>query len=150
MNKNVLNTDLTGKVCVVTGAGGVLCGAFAKTLARAGAKVALLDLNDVAADAVAQEIIAEGGVAKAYKCNVLEKEGCYAVADAVEADLGKCDILINGAGGNNPKATTDKEYFELGDIDADTKSFFDLDAGGVGFVFNLNFLGTLIPTQESL
>ena len=147
MNKNVLNTDLTGKVCVVTGAGGVLCGAFAKTLARAGAKVALLDLNDVAADAVAQEIIAEGGVAKAYKCNVLEKEGCYAVADAVEADLGKCDILINGAGGNNPKATTDKEYFELGDIDADTKSFFDLDAGGVGFVFNLNFLGTLIPTQ---
>ena len=147
MNKNVLNTDLTGKVCVVTGAGGVLCGAFAKTLARAGAKVALLDLNDVAADAVAQEIIAEGGVAKAYKCNVLEKETCYAVADAVEADLGKCDILINGAGGNSPKATTDKEYFELGDIDADTKSFFDLDAGGVGFVFNLNFLGTLIPSQ---
>ena len=147
MNKNVLNTDLTGKVCVVTGAGGVLCGAFAKTLARAGAKVALLDLNDVAADAVAQEIIAEGGIAKAYKCNVLEKDGCYAVADAVEADLGKCDILINGAGGNNPKATTDKEYFELGDIDADTKSFFDLDAAGVGFVFNLNFLGTLIPTQ---
>ena len=83
MNKNVLNTDLTGKVCVVTGAGGVLCGAFAKTLARAGAKVALLDLNDVAADAVAQEIIAEGGVAKAYKCNVLEKDTCYAVADAV-------------------------------------------------------------------
>ena len=147
MNKNVLNTDLTGKVCVVTGAGGVLCGAFAKTLARAGAKVALLDLNDVAADAVAQEIIAEGGIAKAYKCNVLEKETCYAVADAVEADLGKCDILINGAGGNSPKATTDKEYFELGDIDADTKSFFDLDAGGVGFVFNLNFLGTLIPSQ---
>ena len=147
MNKNVLNTDLTGKVCVVTGAGGVLCGAFAKTLARAGAKVALLDLNDAAADAVAQEIIAEGGVAKAYKCNVLEKETCYAVADAVEADLGKCDILINGAGGNNPRATTDKEYFELGDIDADTKSFFDLDANGVSFVFNLNFLGTLIPTQ---
>ena len=147
MNKNVLNTDLTGKVCVVTGAGGVLCGAFAKTLARAGAKVALLDLNDVAADAVAQEIIAEGGVAKSYKCNVLEQETCYAVADAVEADLGKCDILINGAGGNSPKATTDKEYFELGDIDADTKSFFDLDANGVSFVFNLNFLGTLIPTQ---
>ena len=147
MNKNVLNTDLTGKVCAVTGAGGVLCGAFAKTLARAGAKVALLDLNDVAADAVAQEIIAEGGIAKAYKCNVLEKDSCYAVADAVESDLGKCDILINGAGGNNPKATTDKEYFEIGDIDADTKSFFDLDAAGVGFVFNLNFLGTLIPTQ---
>jgi NAD(P)-dependent dehydrogenase (short-subunit alcohol dehydrogenase family) len=63
------------------------------------------------------------------------------------ADFGPCDILINGAGGNNPRATTDKEYFELGDIDAETKSFFDLDADGVGFVFNLNFLGTLIPTQ---
>ena len=147
MNTNVLNTDLTGKVAVVTGAGGVLCGAFAKTLARAGAKVALLDLNEEAARAVADEITAEGGAAKAYKCNVLEKETCYAVADAVKADLGDCDILINGAGGNNPKATTDKEYFEIGDIDADTKSFFDLDAAGVGFVFNLNFLGTLIPTQ---
>lgn len=147
MNKNVLNTDLTGRVCVVTGAGGVLCSAFAKTLARAGAKVALLDLNLEAAEAYAAEIRAEGGLAKAYKCNVLKKEVCYAVADEVERDLGKCDILINGAGGNNPRATTDKEYFELGDIDADTKSFFDLDASGVGFVFNLNFLGTLIPTQ---
>ena len=147
MNKNVLNTDLTGKVAVVTGAGGVLCSYFAKVLARAGAKVALLDLNEEAAQAFADEIVAEGGVAKAFKCNVLEKETCYAVADAVEAELGKCDILINGAGGNNPRATTDKEYFELGDIDADTKSFFDLDAAGVGFVFNLNFLGTLIPTQ---
>ncbi|MBQ2237272.1 MAG: SDR family oxidoreductase [Clostridia bacterium] len=148
MKKNVLNTDLTGKVAVVTGAGGVLCSAFAKTLARAGAKVALLDLNFEAAEGFAKEIIEEGGIAKAYKCNVLDKEICYAVADEVEKDLGKCDILINGAGGNNPRATTDKEYFEIGDIDADTKSFFDLDADGVGFVFNLNFLGTLIPTQS--
>ena len=147
MNTNVLNTDLTGKVAVVTGAGGVLCSYFAKVLARAGAKVALLDLNEAAAKAYADEIVAEGGVAKAYACNVLDKEICYAVANQVLADLGPCDVLINGAGGNNPKATTDKEYFELGDIDADTKSFFDLDAGGVGFVFNLNFLGTLIPTQ---
>ena len=147
MKQNVLNTDLTGKVVVVTGAGGVLCSYFAKVVARAGAKVALLDLNVDAAQQYADEIVAEGGVAKAYKCNVLEKETCYAVADAVAADLGPCDILINGAGGNNPRATTDKEYFELGDIDADTKSFFDLDASGVGFVFNLNFLGTLIPTQ---
>ncbi len=147
MQKNVLNTDLTGKVAVVTGAGGVLCSAFSKTLARAGAKVALLDLNDAAAEEVAAEIRAEGGEAKAYKCDVLNKEICYEVADKVEKEIGKCDILINGAGGNNPKATTDKEYFELGDIDADTKSFFDLDSAGVGFVFNLNFLGTLIPTQ---
>ena len=147
MNKNVLDTDLSGKVCVVTGAGGVLCSYFAKVLARAGAKVALLDLNFDAAKSFADEIVAEGGIAKAYACNVLEKETCYAVADAVEADFGKCDILVNGAGGNNPKATTDKEYFELGDIDAETKSFFDLDTAGVGFVFNLNVLGTLIPTQ---
>ena len=147
MNKNVLNTDLTGKVAVVTGAGGVLCSAFAKTLARAGAKVALLDLNDAAAEGYAEEIRAEGGSARAYKCNVLDKAICFEVAEKVKADLGACDILINGAGGNNPRATTDKEYFEVGDIDADTKSFFDLDADGVSFVFNLNFLGTLIPTQ---
>ena len=144
---NVLNTNLTGKVAVVTGAGGVLCSAFAKTLARAGAKVALLDINLEAAQSFADEITAEGGIAKAFSCNVLDKDICYAVADEVEKAFGKCDILVNGAGGNNPKATTDKEYFELGDIDADTKSFFDLDASGVGFVFNLNFLGTLLPTQ---
>ena len=147
MNKNVLNTDLTGKVAVVTGAGGVLCSYFAKVLARAGAKVALLDLNFEAACGFAEEIKAEGGIAKAYSCNVLDKKICYEVAEAVERDLGKCDLLINGAGGNNPRATTDKEYFELGDIDAETKSFFDLESEGVGFVFNLNFLGTLIPTQ---
>lgn len=147
MEKNVLNTDLTGKVAVVTGAGGVLCSYFAKVLARAGAKVALLDLNEEAAENYAKEIREEGGVAKAYACNVLDKDICYAVADKVLADLGPCDILLNGAGGNNPKATTDKEYFELGDIEGDTKSFFDLDKSGVEFVFNLNFIGTLLPTQ---
>lgn len=147
MKKNVLDTNLTGKVAVVTGAGGVLCSNFAKVLARAGAKVALLDLNEAAVQAFADEIMAEGGVAKAYSCNVLDKDICYSVAEKVLNDLGPCDILINGAGGNNPKATTDKEYFEIGDIEADTKSFFDLDASGVGFVFNLNFLGTLIPSQ---
>ena len=147
MNSNVLNTDLSGKVAVVTGAGGVLCSHFAKVLARAGAKVALLDLNEEAAKQYADEIIAEGGVAKAYGCNVLDREICASVADKVLADLGPCDILVNGAGGNNPRATTDKEYFELGDIDAETKSFFDLESDSVGFVFNLNFLGTLIPTQ---
>jgi len=147
MVKNVLNTDLTGKVAVVTGAGGVLCSAFAKVLARAGAKVALLDLNFDAADKYAREIRDEGLVAKAYACNVLDKDVCYGVADQVLADLGPCDILLNGAGGNNPRATTDKEYYEPGDIDADTKSFFDLDKSGVEFVFGLNFLGTMIPTQ---
>lgn len=147
MKKNVLGTDLTGKVAVVTGAGGVLCSGFAKTLARAGAKVVLLDLNEEAAKTFADEIVAEGGIAKAYKCNVLDKDICNEVADTVEKELGKCDILINGAGGNSPRATTDKEYYFAGDIDEDCKNFFNLDADGVGFVFNLNFLGTLIPTQ---
>lgn len=147
MKENVLNTDLSGKVAVVTGAGGVLCSEFAKALARAGAKVALLDRNTEAAERFAEEIHAEGGLAKAYFCNVLDKEICEDVAEQVAKELGPCDILINGAGGNNPKATTDKEYFEIGDIDAETKSFFDLDKNGVEFVFNLNFLGTLIPTQ---
>lgn len=147
MNKNVFGTDLIGKVAVVTGAGGVLCSSFAKTLAAAGAKVALLDINEEAAKAFADEIISEGGTAKAYKCNVLDKESCNAVAEAVKADLGLCDILLNGAGGNNPRATTDKEYYFSGDIDEDCKNFFNLDSDGVSFVFNLNILGTLIPTQ---
>ena len=147
MLKNVLNTDLTGKVAVVTGAGGVLCSNFAKILARAGAKVALLDINEEAAKIFADEIVEEGGVAKAFKCNVLDKENCYAVADAVKAEFGDCDILLNGAGGNNARATTDKEYFFPGDLDEDSKTFFNLDAEGVSLVFNLNFLGTLIPTQ---
>ena len=145
--KNVLNTDLTGKVAVVTGAGGVLCSQFAAVLARAGAKVALLDINEEAASAVAQAICEEGGTARAYRCDVLSAETCRQVADQVQSDLGPCDILINGAGGNNPRATTDKEYYFDGDLDAEVKSFFDLDADGVSFVFNLNFLGTLLPTQ---
>ena len=142
-----INTDLTNKVAVVTGAGGVLCGMFAKALAASGARVAVLDLNLEAAEKVAGEINAENGKAIAYKCNVLDKDSMEECRQAVLKDLGKCDILINGAGGNNPRATTDKEYFELGDMDADIKSFFDLEQKGVEFVFNLNFLGTLIPTQ---
>ena len=142
-----LNVDLKDKVAVVTGAGGVLCSMFAKALATSGAKVALLDLNEEAAKAYADEIKAEGGIAYAYKANVLERESLEEVHQAILKDLGPCDILINGAGGNNPRATTDNEYFELKDLDAETKTFFDLEDSGVGFVFNLNFLGTLIPTQ---
>ena len=147
MEKNVLNTDLSGKVAVVTGAGGVLCSEFAKVLARAGAKVALLNRTAEKAQKFADEINAEGGVAKAYGCNVLDRAQCEEVAAQVLADFGPCDILVNGAGGNNPKATTDKEYYEDGDLDSEVKSFFDLDEEGVESVFNLNFLGTLIPTQ---
>ncbi len=147
MRQNVLNTDLTGKVAVVTGAGGVLC-TIPKVLARAGAKVALLDLNLEAAQQFAEEIQQEGGTARAYRCNVLDKAQCYEIADRdAAAGLGPCDILLNGAGGNNPRATTDKEYFEFGDLDGDTKAFFDLEPEGVEFVFNLNFIGTLLPTQ---
>lgn len=147
MERNCMDTDLTNKVAVVTGAGGVLCSRFAKILARAGAKVALLDIQQEAAEKTAQEIRDEGGAAKAYACNVLDKEICLDVAEQVKTELGPCDILVNGAGGNNPKATTEKEYFGAGDIGKDIKSFFDLDSAGVEFVFNLNFLGTLIPTQ---
>ena len=142
-----LNTDLNGKVAVVTGAGGVLCSMFAKALAESGAKVALLDLNLEAAENFAKEIREEGYTAKAYKANVLDKQVMEEVHQEVLKDLGPCDILINGAGGNNPRATTDNEYFEYGDLDSDTKTFFDLEDKGVEFVFNLNFLGALIPTQ---
>ena len=147
MRQNVLNTDLTGKVAVVTGASGVLCSDFAKTLGRAGAKVALLARGLEACQAVADEIVAEGGVARAYSCDVLDKARCREVAEAVRKDLGPCDILINGAGGNNGSATTDKEYYEPGDLDAESRSFFDREDSAVEAVFNLNFLGTLIPTQ---
>ncbi len=143
-----LGVDLKGKVAVVTGAGGVICSTVARALAAAGAKVALLDLSEERAAQYADEIVSDGGTAKGYGANVLDKKSLKDCHASVLKDLGKCDILINGAGGNNPKATTDKEYFELGDIDADTKSFFDLTEDGVGFVFNLNFLGTLLPTQE--
>ncbi len=140
-------TDLSGRVAVVTGAGGVLCGMFAKTLAEAGAKVAVLDLNEAAARKVAGEIAEAGGAAAAYKANVLARESLEEAHAKILAELGPCDILINGAGGNNARAQTDKEYFEIGDIEADTVSFFDLDQSGVEFVFDLNFIGTLLPTQ---
>jgi len=147
MNKLPLEIQLDGKVAVITGAGGVLCGMFAEAVAKAGAKVAVLDLNLQAAQQVADAINADGGNAKAYKADVLNAEVMNAVREDVLSDFGPCDILINGAGGNSPKATTTKEFFELGDIDAETVSFFDLDKAGVEFVFNLNFIGTLIPTQ---
>ena len=140
--------DLGGKVAVVTGAGGVLCSMFAKALAQCGAKVALLDLNLPAAEKFAAEITAAGGTARAYEANVLKKETLEAARERIHAELGTCDILINGAGGNNPRATTTNEYYFDGDIDRqDITTFFNLDAAGVEFVFNLNFLGTLIPTQ---
>ena len=139
--------DLTGKVAVVTGAGGVLCSEMAKALAQCGAKVALLGRTLEPLAKVADEIAAAGGVARPYQANVLDRAALEAAAAKIHEELGLCSILVNGAGGNNPRTTTDKEYYEPGDIDADTKSFFDLDEESVQFVFNLNFTGTLLPTQ---
>ena len=136
---------LKGKVAVVTGGGGVLCGMFAKALAKEGVKVAVMDLSYENAKKVADEI---GGDAIAVEANVLSMESLEAAHKTVLEKLGTCDILINGAGGNNPKGSTTKEYYEPGDIENDAiTSFFDLDQKGVEFVFNLNFIGTLLPTQ---
>lgn len=142
--------NLKGRVAVVTGGGGVLCGDFAKALARQGVKVAVLDLNEAAAQKVANEITAAGGTAIAVGCNVLEPESMENARAVINEKLGTCDILLNGAGGNNPKGTTTKETLEAVDLvekDENIKTFFDLDPQGISFVFNLNFLGTLIPTQ---
>ncbi len=147
MSKNIWNTDLSGKVVVITGAGGVICSNFAKVVARAGAKVALLDRNRERSQAFAEEINAKGGIAKSFVCDVLNKQSCIEIAEQVKEALGGCDILINGAGGNNPNATTDSEYFESEGIDAQTKSFFSLTEEGIRQVLDLNFMGTLIPTQ---
>lgn len=140
-----LKVDFTGKVVVVTGAGGVLCGDMARAFAQAGAKVAALDLNEDKVKQLADECKAEGLVIEGYQCNVLEVESLEAAHAAILADLGPCDILINGAGGNNPRATTDNEYQH--EAKEGQKTFFDLDQSGVDFVFKLNFQGTLLPTQ---
>lgn len=141
-----MTVDLTGKVAVVTGAGGVICSVLAEAIAACGAKVAMLDLNEEAAQKNADGIVAQGFTAKGYKCNVLEKESIEAARAAIAADFGTCDILVNGAGGNNPRATTDDEYFKPEDM-GQMKTFFDLDPDGVSFVFSLNYMGTLLPTQ---
>ena len=142
--------NLNGRVAVITGGGGVLCGGFAKDLARQGMKVAILDLRLEAAEKVADEIKAEGLEAMGVACNVLEKESLIAARDVINEKYGTCDILVNGAGGNHPSGNTTKERFQMCDLENtadDVKTFFDLDSKGIEFVFNLNFLGTLLPTQ---
>ncbi|MBP4132264.1 SDR family oxidoreductase [Gallibacterium anatis] len=140
------NHNFKDKVIVISGAGGVLCAFLAKELAKTQAKIALLDINLEAANKVANEITQQGGIAKAYKTNVLDLESIQQTRNIIAEDFGTCDILINGAGGNNPKATTDNEFHQL-DLPEHTKTFFDLDKSGIEFVFNLNYLGTLLPTQ---
>ncbi len=147
--------DLSNDVAVVTGGGGVLCSGFAKTLAACGAKVAVCDLNLAAAQAIADEIVSNGGKAIAVEMNVLKKESVEMGRALIAEKFGPCTLLLNGAGGNNPKGSTTKDDLTPEDmevLDKDgiidgVKTFFDLDPDGISFVFNLNFLGTLIPTQ---
>lgn len=141
--------DLTGKVAVVTGGGGVLGSYFSKALAECGAKVAILDLNQEPADKIAAEINEAGGKAIGIAANVLDREALERAREIVEKELGTCDILLNGAGGNNPRGTTDDEFYNAEEVknNPDLKTFFDLDPKGVSFVFDLNFLGTLLPSQ---
>ena len=142
--------NLKGRVAVVTGGGGVLCSSFAKDLAASGVKVAVLDIRKEAAPAVADEINASGGAAIGIACDVLSAESLEAARQTVHAAFGPCDILLNGAGGNSPLGTTTKETLEPEDLRQKAegvKTFFDLDPKGIEFVFNLNFLGTLLTTQ---
>ena len=145
-----MKVELKDKVAVLTGGGGILCSVMAKALAKAGAKVAILDLRAEAAENVAAEINADGGQAIGLGANVLELASLEAAEAKIREVFGPCDILVNGAGGNNPKGTTSKEYLTKEDLLEKAEgitTFFDLDPAGVGFVFNLNFLGTLLPTQ---
>ncbi len=138
------------KVIVLTGAGGVLCSTLAKALAKQGHKIAVLDLRIDAANKVADEINAAGGKAIGVSANVLEKDSLHTAKIEINKQLGSCDILINGAGGNHPLGTTSNPYLQEEDLlneDSDFKTFFDLDPEGVKFVFDLNFIGTLLPTQ---
>lgn len=136
------------KVVVITGAGGVLCSAFANHIAKNGGKVALIDINEQALIEAVKNIKKDGGVAEYYVASVLERAALEAALQGVLKDFSKVDILINGAGGNNPRATTAKEYYESGDESReDIKTFFNLDKGDFSFVFDLNILGTLLPTQ---
>lgn len=143
-------TDLKGKTAVVTGGGGVLCSSFCSALAECGANVAVLDLKKESADTIANKINADGGTAIGIAANVLSKESLVQAKKIVLNSFGSIDILINGAGGNSPKAQTTKEYLFPDDLENginDITTFFDLDPSGIEFVFNLNFLGTLLPTQ---
>jgi NAD(P)-dependent dehydrogenase (short-subunit alcohol dehydrogenase family) len=144
--KSPITHQFKDQVVVITGASGVLGACFAKEFALAGAKVALLVRNVEKAASIEKAIIQAGGQAKAYFCDVLDKPSIQASRDAIYKDFGTCDILINCAGGNHPSATTGNEYHELEGLE-EVKTFFDLDQTGIESVFNLNFLGTLLPVQ---
>lgn len=137
------NVDLSDKVVALTGAGGAIISQFAEAMALCGAKVALLDINYDAAKAVADRI---GENALAIETNALSKDSIKAAKALINEKFGKVNFLINGAGGNNPKATTDNEYMTP-DIGEDVKTFFDLDEAGLKFVFDLNITSAFLTTQ---
>ena len=136
------NIDLSNKVIAITGAGGVLMSGFAKALAECGAKVALLDINEEVAQKYADEI---GSNAIAVKCNCLDKNSIIEAKEIINKKYGKVNFLINGAGGNSPKATTDNEYMtpSLEGV----KDFFALEESGLKFVFDLNITSAFLVTQ---
>ena len=145
-----MNNKTMSKVIVLTGAGGVLCSTLAKALAKEGHKIAILDIKIEAANKVAEDINKSGGTAIGVEANVLEKESLDLAKKEVNERLGTCDILINGAGGNHPLGTTSNPHLQEEDLlntEEGFKTFFDLDPGGIKFVFDLNFIGTLLPTQ---
>ena len=151
MTKLPFHIDLSDKVVVVTGGTGVLGGQFVDALAACGAKVAILARRLENAEEKASEVEKNGGIAIGVAGDVINKESLKAAHDVIREKLGPVDILINGAGGNHPRGTTTKEYLFAEDVQEkpdDTITFFDLDPEGVQFVFNLNFLGTLLPSQE--
>lgn len=143
-----IHESISGKIAVVTGGAGVLCRAMAIELARQGAKVAVLGRTQEKNNAVADEIVAAGGVAIGVACDVTDADNTREAARIVLEELGPCDILINGAGGNHPSANTTNETYKPEDRTLEgVTSFFDLSIAGFRNVLDLNFVGTLIPSQ---
>jgi NAD(P)-dependent dehydrogenase (short-subunit alcohol dehydrogenase family) len=143
-----IKIDLKGKVAIITGGAGVLCGYFAEALAECGAKVAIIDINKDAAEKIVNKILENQGTAIAVKADVLNKESLQEAEEIISEHFSQWNILINGAGGNHPKATTSKEYLSKEDLeDKNIQTFFDLEKVGIDFTFNLNFIGTFLSTQ---